>query len=150
MGRPASSPQGDRAVGAGDQLEQVAVRVVEIDAAPAIKVVDFARPLATKIRVMCDTGRSDAGEGGVELRLADQKGEVSRAEVRRVGKIEGDPVAGLDRDEVTPFRSRLQVQDVGQELGGSPFILCRDNRVVKLDSHLSSLLLTGIIYTGPT
>src|SRR5271166_1164937 len=136
MRRAGSSPLGDRAVWAGDQLEQMPVRVVEIDAAAAIEVVDLAGPLASEIRVMLDAGGADTGECGVEFGVANQKGVVLRAKALGVGKIEGDSVARLDRDEVAPFRSRLEVQDVGQELGGSPFVLRGDDRVVQLDSHL--------------
>src|SRR6516162_958391 len=137
-GGPNSSALGGRAVGAGDQLEQVAVRVVEIDAAAAIEMIDLTRPLAAEIRVVRDTNGTNASEGGVEFGIADQEGIVLRAEALGVGKIEGDPVARLDRNEVAPFWSRLQVQDVGEELGGSPFVLRRDDRVVQLDTHLSS------------
>src|SRR5271166_1211792 len=136
MGGPGSSPLGDRAVWARDQLEQVAVRVVEIDAAAAIEMIDLAGPLAPEIRVVCDTGGANPGESGVELGFADQEGVVLGAEALRVGKIEGDSVPRLDRHEVAPFGSRLQVQDVGEELGGSPFVLRRDDRVVQLDTHL--------------
>src|SRR5271163_5332932 len=110
--RGASSPLGDRAVWAGDQLEQMPVRVVEIDAAAAIEVVDLAGPLASEIRVMLDAGGADTGECGVEFGVANQKGVVLRAKALGVGKIEGDSVARLDRDEVAPFRCRLEVQDV--------------------------------------
>ena len=65
---------GDRAVRSGDQFEQVAAWIVEINAAGAIEVVDLARPLAAKICVMRDTAGSHAGESGVELRFADQEG----------------------------------------------------------------------------
>jgi hypothetical protein len=57
-----SSSLGDWAVGLGDQFEQVAVGVVEIDAAAAVEVIDLARPLAAEIRIMCDAGGADAGE----------------------------------------------------------------------------------------
>src|SRR6267143_6094103 len=113
-----SSSLRDRAVGLGDQLEEVAVGVVEIDAAAAVEVIDLARPLAAEIRVMRDAGGADAGEGGVELRFADEESVVLRAKTLRVGKIEGDPVGRLDRHEMAPFGPRLQVQDVGEELGG--------------------------------
>src|ERR1700736_6728200 len=114
----------------------MAVGVVEIDAAAAVEVVDLARSLAAEIRVMGDAGGADAGEGGVELCFVDQKGEVPRVEVRRVGKIEGDAVARLDRYKVAPFGPGLQVQDVGEELGGCPLVLRRDDRVVQFDAHL--------------
>src|SRR6516164_1375971 len=122
----ASSSLGDRAVWAGDQFEQVAVRVVEIDAAAAIEMIDLAGPLTAKIRVVLDAARADTGESRVEFRVADQERIVLRTEALGVRKIEGDAVPGRDRHEMTPFRSRLQVQNVGEELGGSPFVLRRD------------------------
>src|SRR6516165_12650354 len=137
-GGPNSSALGGRAVWAGDQLKQVAVRVVEIDAAATIEMIDLAGTLAAEIRVVLHPGGADAGEGGIEFRVADQESIVLRAEALGVGKIESDPVARLDRNEVAPCWSRLQVQDVGEELGGSPFVLRRDDRVVQLDTHLSS------------
>jgi hypothetical protein len=45
----------------------MAVRIVEIDAATAIEMVDLARLLATEIRVMLDTGGADAGESSVNF-----------------------------------------------------------------------------------
>lgn len=73
-----SSPLRGRAVGLGDQFEQVAVGVVEIDAAAAIEVVDLARPLAAEVRVVRDAGGADARECGVELGFADQEGIMIR------------------------------------------------------------------------
>jgi hypothetical protein len=72
-----SSPLRGRAVGLGDQFEQVAVGVVEIDAA-AIEVVDLTRPLAAEVRVVRDAGGVDARECGVELGFADQEGIMIR------------------------------------------------------------------------
>src|SRR5271166_745221 len=144
MRRAGSSPLGDRAVWAGDQLEQVPVRVVEIDAAAAIEVVDLTGPLAPEIRIVLDAGGADTGKGGVELGFADEEGVVLGAEALCVGKIEGDPVACLDRHEVAPFGSRLQIQDVAEELGGSPFVLRRDDRVVQLDTHLCAPFKCGL------
>jgi hypothetical protein len=49
----------------------VPVRVVEIDAAAAIEVIDLAGPLATEIRVVLDGGGADAGKRRVEFCVAD-------------------------------------------------------------------------------
>src|SRR5215472_7404482 len=78
----------------------MAVRIVEIDAATPVKVIDLPGPFAAKIRVMRDTRGPDAGKCAVELSFADQEGVVLGAEVCRVGKIEGDPVAGANWDEM--------------------------------------------------
>jgi hypothetical protein len=99
----------DRTIGPGDQLEQVPVGIVEIDAAAAIEMVDFARMLAAEIGVMLDAVGANTGEGGIEFLLADQEGIVLRAEALGVRKIEGNAVFGLDRYEVSPFRPCLQV-----------------------------------------
>jgi hypothetical protein len=114
-GRAELISPGDRAVWARDQFEQVAVRVVEIGAPAGIEMIDLARPLTPEIRVVLDTAGADAGESSVEFGIADQEGIVLRAEPFGVGKIEGDPVARVDRHEVAPFRSRFRVQNVGEE-----------------------------------
>ena len=111
-------------------------------------MVDLAGALAAKIRVVLNTGSADAGKRRVEFRLADQEGVMLRAKVLGVGKIEGDAVVRLDRNEMTPFRPRLQIQDVGEELGGSPFVFCRDDRVVQIDTHLPLLLVQTVIAPG--
>ena len=61
-----------RAVRLCDQLEQVAVGCVEIDAAPAIVMVDLARAAAVVIGIIRDAGGANAGECGVEFLLADR------------------------------------------------------------------------------
>jgi hypothetical protein len=54
----------------------MAVRVVEIDAATAVEVVDLPGPLAAKIRVMRDAPGADTVECGIEHGFADQEGVV--------------------------------------------------------------------------
>ena len=44
------------------------VRIVEIDAATLVEVVDLPGPFAAKIRVMRDTRGADAGKCGVKLK----------------------------------------------------------------------------------
>jgi hypothetical protein len=44
----------------------MAVRVVEIDAATAVEVVDLPGPLAAKIRVRRDAPGADTAECGIE------------------------------------------------------------------------------------
>jgi hypothetical protein len=68
------------AVWAGDEFHQVAVRVVEIQAAAAVEVVDLAAAVAVEIGVERDAGRVDARQRGVEFRLADEEGVVQSAE----------------------------------------------------------------------
>src|ERR1700730_7392841 len=51
-------------------------------------------------------------------------------------EIQGHAVRCLDRDEMAPFRPRLEIEDIGEELGREPFVLRRDDRVIKFDTHL--------------
>ena len=83
---------------------------------------------------MRDAGVADPGECCVELYIADEERIMLRAEVHRVGKIEGDPVAGTDRHEVTPLRPGFQIQDISKELGRGPFVFRWDNCVIQLDT----------------
>src|SRR5438132_12364626 len=124
---PTLSLLGFVAIRLGDDLHQVAVRVIEIDPAAAVAMVDLAGPLAAGRCVVLDPAVTDPRERRVELRLADQKGIVLRPEILPLGEIEGDPVAGPHRCEMAPFRSGFQVQDVGEELRGDPFIPRRDD-----------------------
>src|SRR4029077_9136245 len=51
-------------------------------------------------------------------------------------EIEGHAVRCLDRDEMAPFRPRLELEDIGEEFGRYPFVLRRDDRVIEFDTHL--------------
>ena len=106
------------------------VRVVEIDAAAAVALIDLARPLATGRRVVPDAAGADARERRVELRLADEERIVLRPEILAIGEIERDAVRGADRREMAPFRTSLQIENVGKKFGGGPSVPRRDDRVI--------------------
>ena len=57
------------------------VRVVEIDAAAAVTLIDLAWPLTAWRRVVPDAAGADARERRVELRLADKERIVLRPEI---------------------------------------------------------------------
>src|SRR6266700_1345724 len=69
------------AVGLGDQLEQVAVGVLEIDATAAPMAVDLARPFLVGTGEIGKPGLLHSSEGGVEFRVVDQEGVVLGANV---------------------------------------------------------------------
>src|SRR5260221_8983724 len=121
-----------------DELEQVAVRVVEIDAPPTVKVIDLAAPIAIEVRVEGDIRIAHARERGVDLGVADEKGAVVRAKVIGVDIIERDAVTGAHRDEARPLRFRRQSENAGEKLRGRPLVLRRDDDVVQLYAHPSS------------
>jgi hypothetical protein len=51
----------------------VAVRVAEIDAAPAVVMVDLAGPATSRISPVSEATILDAAEDGVELSFTDQE-----------------------------------------------------------------------------
>src|SRR5215831_11313733 len=115
-----------RPIGPGDQLEEVALGPPKIDASAAIMAVDLARAGAVELRVEGGAGLSDAREARIEVSLIDKEGEVARADLVGIDEVERDSVMGADRDEMRPFRSRLQAEDTGKESGGGPAVLGRD------------------------
>ena len=65
-------PFGGRAIGPRDQFHQMTVRIVEIDAATIVKMIDLTAPGAVEVGVECDARTFDARERGVEFLLADE------------------------------------------------------------------------------
>src|SRR5215472_7323073 len=119
-----------------DDFHQVAAGIVEINTAPAVQVIDLARLGAARIGVIPGALGADAGEGRIELGVADQESIVPRAELFPRIEIECHAGGRLDRNKMAPFRSRLEVEDIGEELGRGPFVLSRDDRVIEFDTHL--------------
>src|SRR5271156_1459857 len=127
---------GPVAVGVGDYFHHVTVGVVEIDPATAVQMIDLAGLGAPRIGVIPDALSADAGERRVELGVADKEGVMPRPELFARIEIQGHAVRCLDRDEMAPFRPRLEIEDIGEELGREPFVLRRDDRVIEFDTHL--------------
>src|SRR6266404_742244 len=111
-------------------------RIVEINAAAAVQVIDLAGFGAPRIGVIPGAQSADAGERRVELGIADEESIMPRPELLARIEIEGHPVSCFDRNEMAPFRPRLEIEDIGEELGRGPFVLRRDDRVIEFDTHL--------------
>src|SRR5262249_29185065 len=69
-GRVALAGAGSATVGARDDLEIVADRIIEVHAAPAVVVVDLALAAMPRIGPVVEAARLNAPEDLVELRLA--------------------------------------------------------------------------------
>src|SRR6266481_2481173 len=143
--RPRSAPSpargrsdllGSVAVGVGDYFHHVTVGVLEIDAATGVQMIDLAGLGAPRIGVIPDALSADAGERRVELDVADKERVMPRTKLFARIEIEGHAVRRFDRDEMAPFRPRLEIEDIGEELGRYPFVLRRDDRVIEFDTHL--------------
>src|SRR5580700_4190124 len=145
LNRPCSAPSpargrsdllGPVAVGVGDYFHHVTVGVVEIDAATAVQMIDLAGLGAPRIGVILDALGADAGERGGKFGVADKEGVVPRPEFFARIEIQGHAVSRLNRDEMAPFRPRLEIEDISKELGRDPVVLRRDDRMVEFDTHL--------------
>src|SRR5271156_7213386 len=134
--RSRSDLLGPVAVGVGDYFHHVTVGVVEIDPATAVQMIDLAGLGAPRIGVIPDALSADAGERRVELGVADKERVMPRTKLFARIEIEGHAVRCLHRDEMAPFRPRLEIEDVSEELGRDPFVLRRDDCVIEFDTHL--------------
>src|SRR6516165_8830513 len=72
--------RGTAAVGAGQDLQQVPVGVLEVQAAAAVAVVDDLAPGPAGIGPVGQALLAEAVEGGVEFGLADQERVVLRGD----------------------------------------------------------------------
>src|SRR4030095_17157396 len=92
------------AVRLGDQLEQMAVGILEIDAAAAPVMVDLAGTALVMIGEVVDARLLDARERGIELLVVDQEGIVLGAHILGIDEAEADAVAGLHAPKRSPLR----------------------------------------------
>src|ERR1700733_7668558 len=106
----------------GDDFHQMTARIVEIDATAPVQMIDLAGFAAPRIGVIPGAQSAYAGERRVELGIADEESIVPRPEFFAGSEIEGHPVSCLERDEIAPFRPRLEIEDIGEELGRFPFV----------------------------
>src|SRR5256885_7657998 len=114
-------------------LQQVAVRVLEVETAPAPAGVDLAVGVAVWATAVGDPLGRHPGEDRLELRLADME-RVVMALARPVGearpapqfwlvrKIKGQALVHLHLREVARARLDRQAEDLGEELGGGDLV----------------------------
>src|SRR6185295_3076290 len=130
------------AVGLGDDLEQVAARVPEVDAASAVVAVDLAFLLSPRIGPVLHPALLQAAEDLVELRVAHEKRVVLGLDFHAVGVEERERYLVLHLDvEKRTERARLaQAEDLGEEAGGAVRVFRVHDGVVELDRHANEIL----------
>src|SRR5262249_23641780 len=106
----------------GHQLEHVAVRVLEIDAAAAGPVLELAVVKAPRGAAVGEARLLHPTEDGIELRLADVEGVVVALERVVVVEQQGQRVVHLDRREVTALGTEVQAEDAGEEARGGDLV----------------------------
>ena len=103
------------------------VRVLEIEAPPAIVAVDLIAAMACRIGPIGQAARLDPGKDAVELGFADQKGVVLG------GEISGFSVSAKSRE--MPFSSGTTRKWKKAAGSGSPRISVRNRAERALSRH---------------
>lgn len=121
------------AIGARDDLEDVAVGIVEIDAAPIVPTVDLTGLLMKGIGPIIERACLNTGKNCVEVPLAHEEGKMARID-RLIGldKVERCR-ADLYDGEMTQLFWRIQRQYFGQEGRCRRAVARADDRVVESD-----------------
>src|SRR5437763_2823980 len=131
-------------VRAGDDLEEVSVRVPEVHASTAVVAVDLPPPPERRIGPVLEPPLGDPTEDLVELVLADEERVVLRRDLAvHVVIVERHAVAGL-ADTERPARRRLrQPEELGEERRRALLVPAPDDRVVELHAHAFTLPSAG-------
>ena len=127
--------------GAGDDLQQEAVGVVEVDAAADVPVVDAVRFAARRVGPARQARFTDAADDLVELGFAHQERVVLRFDLCIAAAVDvvERGLADLNDHRGTEQDGRLrQTEDLGQEARRTPLVARVDDGVVEADRHRSS------------
>src|SRR3989442_1319325 len=127
-------------------LQQVAVRVLEVETAPAPAGVDLAVGVAVWATAVGDPLGRHPGEDRLELRLADMERVVMAlarpgVEARPapqfwlVRKVKGQALVHLHLREVARARLDRQAEDLGEELGGGDLVFRWHDGMVQANRH---------------
>src|SRR6185295_13797546 len=106
-----------RAVGPGEYLEVMTGRVLEVDAAAAVVVVDLAGSAAPRIGPVLQTALLDTSVDVVEFVLGHQEGVVLRMYLLVLGHlrvVEADTVVEPYREERTELLGCRQAEELGE------------------------------------
>src|SRR6201996_1074762 len=131
---------GAAAVGAGGQLEEEAVGVLEVATAAAVPGVDHAGLAPPGIGPVRQVLLADPAERGVELLLPDQERVVLGGyRAAGLGEVQGHAVVGLDHQEVAEPGGLGQAEDAGEERRRPLLVAARDDGVVQLHAHADGI-----------
>src|SRR5205823_1318988 len=123
-------------VGAGQDLEEVAARVLEVEAATSVVLTDLTGPRPRRVGPVAEAPLADSGEGLVKLGVGDGERVVLRRDaVVAVGEVEGDTVGHLHRNERTHTDRRWEPEDLGHELGRRLLVTSDHDGVIEPHAH---------------
>jgi hypothetical protein len=116
-----------------DDLEQVAIRVVPVDASTTIAVIDLTRRALRWFGPVGDSPGRDPAVDSVELILADEKREMLRRDrpAAPIGVVERYSVTHVDDQKLTgEITRRSKSQDLDNVGRADLLILATDDQVV--------------------
>ena len=120
------------AVGPGDDLQQVTVRVFEVQSAAAVPVVDHPRPGLARIGPVRKVLVADPVKGRIEFFLTHEEGVVLGRDLPGgLGEVQGDIIVGLDHEKMGKPGWRRQAKDARQEGRRPLLVTARDDGVVQ-------------------
>jgi len=123
------------AVGARNNLEQMAVGVVEIESAPIIPSVDLIALTTAGVGPVRQAAITNSGEDLIELSLAHEKRIVLRDDLTVSLHIVQRRIANLYRREGAEQNRRRKPQNFREEQRRRIFVARGNNRVVEPDRH---------------
>ena len=124
------------AVRSGDDLQQVAIGVVEVDPAPTVPSVDPIAFFAEGVGPVGEALFENAGEYCVEFVLVYLEGVVLRRDFAvGLDKVQRGVVAHLDHCKRAEHRVRRQAQNRRQEPSRALLVVRSDDGVVQMDGH---------------
>src|SRR6476646_4567697 len=134
------SPSGVRlaaaALGPGDDLQGVPVRIVPVHAPTPVVRVDRVRPAMAWVGPVAQAALLDTAEDLVELNFADEEGVVRRNRLAVVvGEVQAHAIGGLQLEERSVASAGWQPEDLGEEARRFFLVADPDNVGVPLNRH---------------
>src|ERR1700684_4486729 len=115
----------------GKKLQDVAVGILEIDAAPAAPGVDLHVLLRERTASVWNAGLFDPTEDRVELRVADVESVVVHLEAVPVVEIEREGLVDPDRRKMTHRALVVEAEHVREKLCRRLLVMRRYDRVIQ-------------------
>src|SRR5262245_38713398 len=137
-------------------FQQVAVRILEVEASPAPAGIDLAVGVVVWPAAVSESLGLHPTENRLELRLTDMEGIVMAlagpgVETRPapcfglIGEVKGQALIDLHLREVALPRLDLQSEDLGEEFGRGDLVFRRHDSVIENNCHGYLLCLEPLV-----
>lgn len=125
----------------GEELEVMAIGVVDVEASAPVIGVEFSAALVHGVGAVPQTRRPHATEDRIERVVIDGKRNMMRANLRHVAVVDGDIPNPYDREipggTSRAFAADLEIQEVSQELSRTLRIVRWQQEMLDADTHVT-------------